>query len=251
MGSFDQGSSHDIDRRREYEEKRPMPNEIVQQEAGKAIWPAKQVCAMAALCLLVGLAVGYLFRGSQSLAPPVQEAIAAAPNAAPSNAPTRNAAPLGTGNHLPSLMDMKAMADKQAAPLLEKLKSDPHNKDLLLQVGQIYKSTHRFKEAAGYYGKAAQVDPKNVALRTELASCLYYDGDVDGAIGQLQQSLQYDPKDANSLFNLGVIKWQGKQDANGALVAWHELLKSNPQLSSDRKVAVQNMIAEVQKTGKS
>jgi cytochrome c-type biogenesis protein CcmH/NrfG len=218
-----------------------MPNEMVQQETSRATWPAKQVYGMAALCLLVGLAVGYLFRGSQSLAPPVQQASAARPNAAPA----------GMGGHMPSLMDMKAMADKQAAPLLEKLKSDPNDKGLLMQVGQIYKSTHQFKEAAGYYGKATQVDPKNVPLRTELASCLYYDGDVDGAISQLQQSLQYDPKDANSLFNLGVIKWQGKQDAKGALGAWHELLKSNPQLSSDRKAAVQNMIAEVQKTGKS
>jgi hypothetical protein len=26
------------------------------------------------------------------------------------------------------------------------------------------------------------VDPKNVAIRTELASCLYYNGDLDGAI---------------------------------------------------------------------
>ena len=31
-------------------------------------------------------------------------------------------------------------------------------------------------------------------------------GDVDEAISQLQQSLHYDPKDANSLFNLGMIR---------------------------------------------
>jgi len=45
-----------------------------------------------------------------------------------------------------------------------------------------------------------QVKPKDVAIRTELASCLFYDGDADGAISQLQQGLHYDPKDANSLF---------------------------------------------------
>ena len=137
-----------------------MPNEMVQQETSDATWPAKQVYAMAALCLLVGLAVGYLFRGSQSLVPPVQQASAAPPTA-----------PAGMGGRMPALMDMKAIADRQAAPLLEKLKNDPNNKDLLMQLGQIYKSTHQFKEAAGYYGKATQVEPKNVALRTEMASC--------------------------------------------------------------------------------
>jgi len=79
-----------------------------------------------------------------------------------------------------------------------------------------------------------------------MASCLYYNGDVDGAISQLQQSLRVDPKDANSLFNLGMIRWQGKQDSKGAVAAWQQLLKSNPQLSAERKATVQKLMADVQ-----
>jgi cytochrome c-type biogenesis protein CcmH/NrfG len=217
-----------------------MPNEAVGQATG-SVWQAKQVYAMAVICLAVGLAIGYLFRGSQS---PVAQASPAA-NALPS------AAPSGMGGHMPSLEEMKQMADKQAASLLEKLKSDPNNSDLLIQVGKIYNSTHQFKDAAGYYDRALQVNPKNIAIRTEMASCLYYSGDVDGAISQLQQGLHYDPKDANSLFNLGMIKWKGKQDSEGALAAWRELLKSNPQLSADRKATVQKLIADVQMKDKS
>ena len=43
----------------------------------------------------------------------------------------------------------------------------------------------------------------------------------------------------------------GKQDGPGALAAWRELLKSNPQLSADRKAAVQKLMADAQKKGKS
>jgi cytochrome c-type biogenesis protein CcmH/NrfG len=217
-----------------------MENETKAQGTAGSVWQTKQVYAMASVCLLVGLAIGYLFRGSQSPVGPAAQAGGTQP------------APMGSaGGKRPSLEDMKVMADKKAAPLLEKLKSDPHNSDLLFQVGNIYKATHQFKNAAAYYGEALQADPKNVAIRTELASCLYYNGDVDGAISQLQKSLSYDPKDANSLFNLGVIKWQGKQDGPGALEAWRELLKSNPELSPDRKTAVQKLMADAQKMGKS
>lgn len=212
-----------------------MPNETSAPGSGGSAWQAKHVYAMAALCLLLGLVIGYLFRGSQSLAPQVAEAREETPAAVPG----------GMSGKIPSLEDMKGMADKKAAPLLEKLKGDPNNSDLLIQVGNIYKATHQFKDAAGYYGKVVQTDPRNVAIRTELASCLYYDGDVDGALSQLQQSLQYKPNDANSLFNLGMIKWQGKQDSKGALAAWQELLKSNPKLSPDRKEAVQKLMAQV------
>ncbi|MGA8730238.1 MAG: tetratricopeptide repeat protein [Terracidiphilus sp.] len=137
------------------------------------------------------------------------------------------------------------MADTQAAPLLEKLKSDPHNSALLSQVGAIYHTTHQFEQAAGYYGKAVQADPKNVVLRTKLASSLYRSGDPDGAIKQLNQALRYNPKDANALFDLGMIKLHGKQDGKGALAAWQQLLKSNPDLSADRKATVQQLMAAV------
>ncbi|MGB8013061.1 MAG: tetratricopeptide repeat protein [Terriglobales bacterium] len=227
-----------------------MANESTTQPSAASGWQAKQVYAMAVISLVVGLAIGYLFRGSQSPAPPAQPEAAAQPS--PAAQPTPAAGGMGgMGGQMPTLDQMKQMADKKAAPLLEKLKGDPNNSDLLIQVGKIYSSTHQFKEAAVYYDKALQSDPKNVAVRSQLASILYYNGDVDGAIGQLQQALHYDPKDANSLFNLGMIKWQGKQDSKGALAAWQQLLKLNPQLSPDRKAEVQKLMADVQMQGKS
>jgi len=222
-----------------------MANEPTTRPSAGSAWQAKQAYAMAAICLAVGLATGYFFRGSQSPAAPVQPAATAQANAPPSTPAD------GMGGQMPSLEEMKQMADKKAAPLIEKLKGDPNSSDLLIQIGNLYKATHQFKEAAGYYEKALQADPKNVAIRTEMASCLYYNGDVDGAISQLQQALRYDPKDANSLFNLGMIKWQGKQDSKGAVAAWQQLLKSNPQLSADRKATVQKLMTDAQMQGKS
>ena len=218
-----------------------MANEAVEPKSTAGAWQNKQVYTMAAVCLVVGLAIGYLFRGSQSSATAVSDA---GQSVGPGGGMTR-----GTGGHIPNLVQMKNMADKKAAPLLDKLKSDPNNSDLLIQVGNIYEATHQFKDASEYYGKALKIVPKNIAVRTAMASCLYYSGDVDGAIEQLKQSLRYDPKDANSLFNLGVMKWQGKQDAQGALAAWQELLRSNPNLSADRKANVQKLIDEAQRHG--
>ena len=113
-------------------------------------WKPAQVYAMAGICLVIGLALGYLFRGSASNAvPAAQVAQASSPGAM--TAPAQ----------MPSLDQMKQMADKQAEPLLTKLKSDPNNSDLLNQVGAIYKATHQFKEAVSYFQKAVQADPKN------------------------------------------------------------------------------------------
>lgn len=193
-------------------------------------WKSTQVYAMATLCLVAGLALGYLFRGSASS--PVQAA-----------QPTNHGSG-GMSQGMPTLEQMKRMADKQVEPLLAKLKHDPNNSALLNQVGTVYKATHQFKEAIEYYQKALQADPKNVGARTDLASCLYYEGDVDGAMSQLQQSLTYKSNDANSLFNLGMIRWKGKGDAKGAISFWEQLLKTNPQIEGTRKAEVESLIAE-------
>ncbi|MDR3738549.1 MAG: tetratricopeptide repeat protein [Terracidiphilus sp.] len=213
-----------------------MANESIAVSPASPSLPAARVYAMAVLCLAVGLGVGYVFRGAQ-----VSES--AANPAAGVSSPH---APGMAAGHVITLEQLKQMADKQAAPLLEKLKSNPNNTALLLQVGALYHASHQYEQAAAYYGKVVQLDPKNVPARTKLAASLYRGGNPDGAIDQLNQALNVEPNDANSLFNLGMIKFEGKQDSKGALAAWQKLLKTNPQLSPERKAEVQKLMAHVQ-----
>jgi tetratricopeptide (TPR) repeat protein len=215
-----------------------MPEEPVEQATDASVWQVKQVYAMAAVCLLVGLAIGYFFRGSQSSTPKA-EAIVAAPLSGIAGAPA---------GHGPTLEQMKQMADQKAEPVLVKLKADPNNSDLLLQAGNIYKATHQFQDAIGYYDKALKANSKNVAARNEMASCLYYSGDVDGALAQLEQSLRDDPRNADALFNLGAIRLDAKKDAKGAVSAWQRLLQSNPDLEPRKKAEVEKAIADAGKS---
>ena len=193
--------------------------------------PSSRVYQICAVTLIVGLALGYFVVGVRKPAAPVRpSATVAKPGMMPG------------GHPVPTMEQMKAMADVKAAPLLEKLKTDPKNAKLLVQVAALYNSTHQFKDAENYYNRELQVDPKNVTTRTDLASSLYYQGDADGAVSELQKALKYSPNDMNALFNLGMIRFKGKDDAPGAIAAWQQLLKTHPDL--DRKATVEQMIAE-------
>ena len=198
---------------------------------------AWQVYSMAAIYLVIGLAIGFVLRASQSA---TSASVVPAPRPAPP-APASANPPTGTSR----LDQMKQLADRQAAPLIENLKNHPNDSALLMQLGSVYHSAHRFSEAAAYYGKAVEADPKNDAARTKLAISLYREGDADAAIVQLNRTLEDDPSDANALFNLGMIRWQANHDGAGAVSAWRRLLKSNPQLSDDHRAEVQKLIAGV------
>jgi len=202
----------------------------------------KRVYALALLALAAGLGIGYVLHRAGPATQP-QPAAPAAKAAMPAS-PHGNAA----NGHMPTADEMKQMADKKAAPLKQKLKSDPKNAQLLAQVGAIYHSANQFEDAIGYYSQSVQADAKNPALRIKLASSLFRSGDADGAIAQLNACLKIDPSNANALFDLGVIRLEGKQDAKGAAAAWRQLLKSNPDLAAERKSAVEKMLAQASAT---
>ena len=214
-----------------------MEEESKQSGNSTSIWTPTQTYAMAAVCLLIGVLVGFLVRGSASPAAvttpaaEMQQAAAIPPSGAAQQT-------------MPTMDDMKRMADKQAEPLLTKLKSDPKNVELLNKTAVTYKAAHQFQEAISYFQKALEVDPRNVAIRTDMASCMYYTGNIDGALAELDKSLTYDPKHAGTLMNIGIIKWQGKNDVAGAIAAWQTLLKRNPNFP--QKAVIEHMITEAQ-----
>jgi tetratricopeptide (TPR) repeat protein len=185
---------------------------------------------MAVLCLLVGCAVGYLLRGSGG---------ASAPAPAAAGAEQQQGMPpaaAGGTEQQPSPEQMKAMADKQAEPLLEQLKAKPSDPALLTQIGNLYYDAHVFPVAIDYYQKTLAVDPKNSSVRTDMASAMFSMGDPDHSIAEFDHALKDDPKNANALFNRGIVKWQGKMDIKGAMADWELLLKEDPNYEQADKV---------------
>lgn len=199
-------------------------------------WTSLQAYTLAVVCLLIGIAGGWFIRGSQS------PATTAPVGAASASVPGMGS---GMGSPTPSPDQMKKMADAQAAPLLEKLKADPNNPQLLSDIGNIYYDTQQYPTAIDFYQRSLKAAPGNTGVRTDLGTAKWYLGDADGAIDEFNQALQYDPNKSNTLFNLGIVKWQGKMDVNGAVAAWQKLLAANPNYEAKDKV--QQLIAQAQK----
>jgi len=191
-------------------------------------WTSVQAYVLAVICLLVGIAGGWFIRGSGSPA-------AAAAQTASAPSPAAGSADMG-GTQAPTPAQMQKMADTQAAPLIEKLKSDPDNAGLLENIGNLYYDAQQFPTAIDYYQRALKIEPANTGVRTDMATAIWYTGNADGAIAEFQKSLSYEPNKANTLFNLGVVEWQGKMDIDKATTTWQKLLATNPHYEGKDKV---------------
>jgi cytochrome c-type biogenesis protein CcmH/NrfG len=173
-------------------------------------WTGTQAYLFAAFCLLLGVALGYLFRGSAS-----------SPVSANRAQQTQDAQPQQ------QQPDMQAKL-AQAAPLVEAVNRNPKDYDSLVKLGNLFYDGQQYASAVQYYERAVSIHPENVDVRTDLGTAYWYSGNADQAIASLETALKYSPGHPQTLFNLGWVRWQGKGDPKGAIEAWERLLKANP-----------------------
>jgi tetratricopeptide (TPR) repeat protein len=161
---------------------------------------------------LFGIIVGYLIATQQGVS---ASGTAASPVATAASAPAPS-------SNAPAINEQELQAYRDI------LKNDPKNVRAATELGNRLYDAGRYADAITYYRQALANDPKNIGVSTDLATAMWYSGDADGAIAQFQQSLAIDPAHAQTLFNMGIVKSQGKNDPKGAVEAWEKLLASNP-----------------------
>lgn len=186
-------------------------------------WTGTQAYMLAAFCLVLGVALGYLFRGSAS--PAVSAAVSAAGQQQSS----------GTQKQQPSAKTQAALA-QAAAPLLDAVNKDPNDFDSLVKLGNLFYDGQQFPSAIQYYERALAIHPDNPDVRTDMGTAYWYTGNAEKALAAMEASLKYRPGHPQTLFNLGWVRWQGKADPKGAIEAWQQLLKANPDYPQKQQV---------------
>jgi tetratricopeptide (TPR) repeat protein len=175
--------------------------------------------------LLFGVIVGYMLGVSQSGA-------GSLPVAAASTAGSAPAAPAAVAS------------EQELQAYRNVLASDPKNVRANTELANRLYDASRYVEAIPHYQQAFAGQPKNVSVSTDLATALYYAGRADEALAQFDRSLAIDPKHGQTLFNVGIVKRDGKKDPRGAIAAWERLLAAVPDYPDAGKV--RTMITELQ-----
>jgi tetratricopeptide (TPR) repeat protein len=118
----------------------------------------------------------------------------------------------------------------------EILARDPKNAQAAVKAGNLLYDAQRYADAIGFYEQAFALLPSDINVSTDLGTALWYSGRADQALSQYEKSLAIDATHAQTLFNLGIVRADGKRDYAGAVAAWDTLLKTNPAYPDIAKV---------------
>ena len=227
-----------------------MP-QAVQNDNGKTnlAFSNVQAYTLAVITLAIGIAVGYFARGSAPVPPSGESAQTASAPAGMGNAPMGSAQLPGIGSVQQQQAASPEMLAKAAEPLLAQLKTNPKDFDTIVKLGNLYYDGQAYPQAIEHYEKALALQPDNTDVRTDLGTAYLYTGNADKAIASFEKVLAIRPNNAPTLFNLGIVRWQGKKDPKGAIVAWERLLQTNPDYP--QKDQVQMLIERAKMHGAS
>lgn len=210
-----------------------MKNITPKKAAG---WTSVQIYTAIVVVLILGGIGGYLLHSSGT--------------PAESSSTTSNTAPAMGSSLPPSVLNAAPTQalDTQVKPLLARLETNPKDVSALTELGNVYFDASQWGTAIGYYTRSLNEFSKNPDVRTDMGIAYFYTGDADRALKEFDLALKDAPGHSQTLFNVGVVKSEGKHDPKGAIAAWESLLKINPQYQDRAKV--EKLLAEARAKAK-
>ncbi|MGB7574762.1 MAG: tetratricopeptide repeat protein [Thermodesulfobacteriota bacterium] len=191
------------------------------------------VILMVVVAFLVGFITGAtvaILRGTKGAE---KEATVQKPQMAPPGAPAP-ALPAPT----PPARDSVEVAS-QIQTLKEIVKKDPKNLPAWVELGNLYFDSDHPKEAIDAYSRYLAAKPDNPDVRTDMGIMYRKLGQFDKALEEFKKAAQTDPKHVNSRYNIGLVLLHDKQDMKGAINAWEEYLKVDPNSERAQRIRAQ------------
>ncbi len=121
-----------------------------------------------------------------------------------------------------------AEAASKIQALKDIVKKDPKNLPALVELGNLYFDSNQPREAIDAYTQYLALKPDNADVRTDLGIMYRKIGEFDKAIDEFRKAAKIDPKHLNSRYNIGLVLLHDKQDIKGAIQAFEEYVKIDP-----------------------
>jgi cytochrome c-type biogenesis protein CcmH/NrfG len=164
-----------------------------------------------ALSLLVGFVAGMAFQAYR--VGTARETVAQAPDSSPMGSP-------------------EAGPDREILELEDLVSEKPDRAEAWARLGHAYFDRDRFQEAIKAYGRSLDLDPSDPDVWTDLGVMYRRSGQPREAVRCFDRAAEVSGTHEISRFNKGVVLLHDLNDPEGAVRAWEDLVRVNPEVVS-------------------
>ena len=131
----------------------------------------------------------------------------------------------------PQQQQQPGLSSEQARNILaleQEVSINPTTVNAWTQLGNVYFDTNNYAKAIRAYEKSLELRPDNPNVLTDLGVMYRRSGQPEKAVEAFDRAIAADPNHEQSRFNKGIVLRYDLNDREGAVKAWEDLLKINP-----------------------
>ncbi len=202
---------------------------MVKQKSPQGNYVKKEIMLIVALIALVVGFLGGIFYSALQSGPTRGVQTASAP-------------PQSTQQQQPGLSNEQA---RNILRLEQEVAVNPSNIDAWTQLGNVYFDTGNFAKSINAYEKSLALSPNNANVLTDLGVMYRRNGQPEKAVGAFDRAIAVDPGHQQSRFNKGIVLRYDMNDREGAVQAWEELIKVNPNATAPNGQPISEAIKDL------
>ncbi len=123
--------------------------------------------------------------------------------------------------------------------------ANPENFQSWIRLGHLYYDSNQPEKAIAAYTKSLEFHAGDANLLTDLGVMYRRTKQPEKAMELFNQAIQQDPGHQPSRFNKGIVLLHDLNDAAGAIAAWEELLRINPQAKTANGQPIREFVDQV------
>jgi tetratricopeptide (TPR) repeat protein len=133
--------------------------------------------------------------------------------------------------------------------LEQAVKQDPKNSEAWITLGNLFFDSNQPKNAIESYENALQLKPgkENPSVITDLGVIYWRNGQPEKAVETFEKAIEIDPSFEVALFNKGIVLMHDRDNLEGAIKSWEELVSRNPVALSPNGESVDALGSEDEK----
>ena len=127
------------------------------------------------------------------------------------------------------------LTNEQARNILaleQEVAANPTNVEAWTQLGHVYFDTNNPPKAIRAYEKSLELRPNEPNVLTDLGVMYRRNAQPEKALEAFNKAIAIDPSHQQSRFNKGIVLRYDMNDREGAIKAWEELIKINPDATA-------------------
>lgn len=122
---------------------------------------------------------------------------------------------------------------------------NPQDVSAWITLGNLYFDTSQPAKSIEAYSRALEISPDNPNVLTDMGVMHRSLGEFEKALDAFAKAIAVDPRHETARMNTGIVLLYDLGDRDGAIAAWQELVRINPQAKNANGMLIAEVLREM------